>query len=236
MHRYFRRSITGLALTTAAVALAALPASAHIEPDVSTVTAGTDATVAFVVGHGCDGAATTKIEIKVPDGIKSFGPVDVAGWNGSVSARVVTYDGGNLPDHDELGFPVRFTAPSSPTTLRFPIIQTCGTTETHWISENESDEHPAPVVTVSAATAPTAPAPTTTAATAPAPTTTTATTDIADAVTTTTSEPLLSQVEDDEQDSGSDSIVPVVAGAAVAAVLVAGAFLYVRKRNADGQD
>ncbi|MCB0977811.1 MAG: DUF1775 domain-containing protein [Acidimicrobiales bacterium] len=232
MRTNFRRTATGLAVASALALLASAPASAHIEPDVEKVQAGQEATVGFVVEHGCDGAATTRIEIKVPDDVTDFAAGTLDGWTSKVEGHVVSFEG-NLPDHTELGFPVRFTAPSAATTLRFPIVQTCGDVEVSWLGESEEDEHPAPVVEVTgSATA------TTSATTAPGSTTSElvepmGTTPPETTATTTTSEVAI-PVGEDKGDDDSDPAVPIIIGGVVVLAVIGGGIAFARSRKGQG--
>ena len=136
-------------LAAGAVLLTPALASAHIEPNVSEVPASEPVTVAFNLEHGCDGAPTTQLDMQIPEDITDAQPVDKEGWTGSVADGVVTFAGGSQPGDQDTDFSITFTAPDTPgIELRFPIVQTCGTTEVAWIEESEDDELPAPVVMV----------------------------------------------------------------------------------------
>ncbi len=144
-----RRVLGGGAVAAAAFVLLAGPASAHIEPDVSAVAANQPATVGFNLEHGCGDEATTKIAVQVPAEITDAQPVALDGWTTSVSDRVITFEGGPQPAHEELTYSITFTAPDQEgTVLAFPTIQTCGTTELAWLDPSEDDDHPAPTVKV----------------------------------------------------------------------------------------
>lgn len=221
-----RSAIASVAVAASALVLAPSAASAHV--DGQSVEAGTTATVPFLVGHGCDGAATTKVEIQVPSDATEPRPVGVDGWEGTVSGQVVTFANGELPDGEELEFPVTFVAPSSPMTLYFPVIQTCGDVEVAWTSENEDDEHPAPVVEVIAgeggATTTTTMATTTTEATS---------TTLAPGATVPESamQPAATEEEDDDDSS---PLVPILIGVAVLAAIGGGAYAYSKSKKGDG--
>lgn len=137
--------VAGLAL----VLLAAAPALGHVEPEVSTVPAGSLATVDFTVEHGCEGSPTVKMEFQVPDGITDAQPAEKAGWTGALVDGVVTYTGGSLPADQEDTFAVRFTVPDQvQAVLMFPMIQTCETGSIDWIQTEGEAERPAPRVVV----------------------------------------------------------------------------------------
>jgi hypothetical protein len=226
-----RRTLAGLAAAGLALTLVAAPASAHIDPDPTQVQAGEEATVGFVVGHGCDGEPTTKIEIQIPDAVGEVEPQAPEGWTASVDGDVATFEGGSLEDHTELAFPLTFTAPSSAMSLRFPIIQWCDDVESPWISENPDDEHPAPVLEVVGSAAPTTIAADDTSTTEATGGGAPATTEAAD-VTTTTLEVIPIGAEDVDADEDDDSsALPIVIGAVVVLALVGGGIAYARSRK-----
>jgi uncharacterized protein YcnI len=143
--RHIGASIAALA----AVALAASPAGAHVEPTTTEVPAASEATVAFTVQHGCDGSPTTKLEFQVPDAVTDATPIDKAGWESSVDGQVITFEGGPLADDVEDDFSVRFSVPDAPgTTLTFPFLQTCEQGSIDWIQLDPDGDRPAPVVEI----------------------------------------------------------------------------------------
>lgn len=227
-----RRTLACLATGAIAVVVAPSTASAHVEGQ--EVEAGTQAVVPFHVGHGCDGAATTKIEIQVPPEATELRPVGVDGWEGTVEGQVVTFANGELPDGEELEFPVQFQAPSTPMTLHFPVIQTCGDVEVAWTSEDDEDEHPAPVVEVVAGEGGSTTTVASTGTTEPAGSATT----VDEAATTSTIPPGTDPMgpEDVKDEDGDDSspLVPILLGVAAVAVIGGGAYAYSRSKKGDG--
>ncbi len=146
-----RLPLAAAAATGAAVLIAA-PAWAHIHTDPSAIQAGKEATVGFIVEHGCDGSPTTKMEIQLPEGATGISGVDADGFTATVDGQIVTFAGGSLPDETEHAFEVTFTAPEDPGEVPVKIIQTCEEGSTDWIEETvdgeEEPEHPAPVLTI----------------------------------------------------------------------------------------
>ena len=127
-------------------------AAAHIDPDPTEAQAGSTVSVGFTVEHGCDGSATVGLDMRVPDGATTVLPEPPDGWTGDVTERVVTFEGGPLPDDRPLTFRVRMTLPPTPdTTVYFPFVQRCETGEIRWIdvptdgSGDDLDE-PAPAM------------------------------------------------------------------------------------------
>lgn len=156
----------------------ASPAFAHIDPDPTDAQAGSEVSVGFTVQHGCDGSPTVQLDMRLPDGVGAPTAEPPDGWTGQVDGNVVTFEGGPLPDDQELTFRVRMTLPATPdTTIYFPFVQRCEVGEIRWIdtpsdgSGAELDE-PAPAMQLFGPVATTEPAP---ASTVPATTTTTPT-------------------------------------------------------------
>ena len=151
------RMIAGIAAGAAALLLFAGAASAHLEPDPASITAGEAATVAFNVEHGCDGSPTIELQIKLADGITDAQPVAKDGWTSSVADGVVTFSGGSLPATTQETFSITFTAPTTNGALVFPSIQRCTVGQINWIQptvEGQPEpEEPAPVVQVTGGSA-----------------------------------------------------------------------------------
>lgn len=161
----------------------ASPAFAHIDPHPTDAQAGSEVSVGFTVQHGCDGSPTVQLDMRLPDGVGAPTAEPPDGWTGQVDGNVVTFEGGPLPDDQELTFRVRMTLPATPdTTIYFPFVQRCEVGEIRWIdtpsdgSGAELDE-PAPAMQLFGPVATTEPAPASTVppTTVPATTTTTPT-------------------------------------------------------------
>ncbi len=238
------------ALARAGATLAALclvigappPAGAHVEPTSATGEAGRRVDVGFVPTHGCGTAPTVGIDIQLPDDVVDPLPQDLDGWTTSVDDRVVTWDGGPLPDGDELTFSVDVLLPDAPgTTLFFPTIQRCPDGEAlAWIQQpgdGTDQSYPAPAIAVVDATGPpgtTALPPTTTAAT-------TSTTAADPTIAPTTAAPTTTVPEatliESGSDSGGDSLVPVLLALGGAIIVAAGTIVLLRRRAAgEGTD
>jgi uncharacterized protein YcnI len=174
---HLRRVVAaGTTAVVAGVVLCSGVASAHVTPQDPEAPSGGYFTTAFKVGHGCDGSPTTKVEIKMAEGVTSVKPQPVAGWNLSTTERTldppidnhgtqitetvdtVVWEGGSLPDDQLQMFWVSMKLPEGEpgTTLAFPVVQTCESGRTDWIEPivegEEEPEHPAPVITLAAAT------------------------------------------------------------------------------------
>ncbi len=177
-----RRTVARLLAAPAAagVALLALagPASAHVTVTPSTTAAGAYAVLTVSVPHGCEGAATTKVAIQIPEEILSVTPTrnplydvevqteklaepvtDAHGNEVTERDAVVVYTAKTpLPDGMRDAFELSVKLPEEEgKTLAFPAIQTCEKGQTAWSEiaaegqNPEELEHPAPLVTITAA-------------------------------------------------------------------------------------
>jgi uncharacterized protein YcnI len=179
-----RRTAARLLAAPAAAGIALLalagPASAHVTVTPTTTAAGAYTVLTVSVPHGCDGSATTKIAIQIPEEILSVTPTRNPLWEvtkerqnltepvtdahgNEVTERdaVVVYTANNpLPDGYRDAFELSLQLPEEEgKTLAFPAIQTCEKGETAWTEiaaegqDAEELEHPAPTLTITAAEA-----------------------------------------------------------------------------------
>jgi uncharacterized protein YcnI len=143
--------------------LVAAPAQAHVTVSPDTAPAGSFTIATISVPHGCDGSATTRVTVQIPEQIRSVTPTrnplyDVT--KKMVGERVdqVVYTARTpLPEGYRDAFELSFQVPDTPgRTLLFPTIQTCEKGQTAWTEvagdgqDPESLEHPAPTITVTA--------------------------------------------------------------------------------------
>ena len=155
-----RTALVASATVTAAVVLAAAPALAHVEPDVSAIPAGEATTVALTIGHGCDESPTTSVAVQLPEGVEAASGVATSGWGIDSSDGVVTWTasvGEELPTDESKEFELELTPAADQVgdTLYLKTVQTCEEGENRWIEEwdgeGEEPERPAPSVEVIAA-------------------------------------------------------------------------------------
>lgn len=172
-------------LMTKTISLAALacliagPAFAHAGITPSEAVNGTTVKLAISIPHGCDGAATDTVIIKLPEGFVSAKPMVKAGWTVEITkgdyaksyelhgsavtsgALEVKWSGGSVPDDQYDEFIVRGSMQGFDTAaaLPFAVTQLCGTASVAWdqIAAEGQDahslEHPAPVLKVTPAAA-----------------------------------------------------------------------------------
>lgn len=149
------------------------PAFAHVSLQVPAAAAGSTYKAILQVPHGCDGAATTSIKVRIPEGYFNVKPMPKPGWTietvrrpygksyelhgSTISAGVteITWSGGTLPDdfYDEFVFRGTFAGDlAEGTVLSFPTLQLCGMAEEAWIdTSGEEAEMPAPALTITPA-------------------------------------------------------------------------------------
>jgi len=245
--------LVGAATIILAGLAVASPALAHIDPDPTEAQAGSDVSVGFTVQHGCDGSPTVQLDMRLPDDVSAPAAEPPDGWTGQVEGNVVTFEGGPLPDDQELTFRVRMILPATPdTTIYFPFVQRCEVGEIRWIDipsdgSNADLDEPAPAMQLIGPVATTQPA----AATTVTPTTPTATastsTTVASSSTTVTASPTTTSplttpaptnpatsdlaVGDDSSDGDGVSSSTVVFVVSIAAVGVVTAIVIVQSRR-----
>ena len=160
-----------IALTTTALgaglllAIAApLSASAHVSVDASTTAVGSYSVLTFSVGHGCEGSATTSLEITLPESIvaatatvnpnwtisKTYATLDTAieqEEGDPITERVATVVYTAItplaPDQRDTVALSVLLAGEAGDVLEFPVLQTCEVGETNWTG----DEVPAVTLT-----------------------------------------------------------------------------------------
>jgi uncharacterized protein YcnI len=189
-----RFGVAGLAM--GAVVLMAAPAWAHVEISPSSAPKGSDAVLAFTVPDESATASTTKIEIFFPTDhpIAEALVEPIAGWTANVTTvhvakpiqtddgsvndavKTVTWTGGHVVPGDFQQFKVSVGLPDDASSLEFKVLQTYSDgSVVSWIEDPPAagaaePDHPAPILTLTAAdeTGATTPTATGTASTAPA--------------------------------------------------------------------
>ncbi|HEU4622201.1 MAG TPA: YcnI family protein [Burkholderiaceae bacterium] len=153
--------------TMGAIAMAAAcwqSANAHVVLEQKSAVAGSYYKATFMVGHGCDGRATTSVNVKLPPGIESARPQPKAGWTVAVrmeklatpvvlhgktyDERVaeITWTGGPLDAAHYDEFVVLAKLPKQTGPLAFGFTQYCGNdAKLEWTGPAGSSS-PAPVL------------------------------------------------------------------------------------------
>lgn len=150
-------SFRAIACAALALLASAGAASSHVVLTQRTALADSYFRAAFVVPHGCDGAATTKISIWLPEEVLQARPQVKPGWQieivrvkldrevtgphgEKITARVakVIFSGGKVPDDHFDEFVLQLRLPKEAGVLYFPVEQECGDKRRTW------NEIPAP--------------------------------------------------------------------------------------------
>jgi uncharacterized protein YcnI len=133
--------------------LAAVPASAHVTLEAREATVGTHFKAVFRVPHGCEGSATVKLTVKIPEGVIAVKPMPHAGWTIDIvkgkyakaydyygskldeGVTQVSWSGGNLPDdyYDEFVLRGQLAADLPAGMIYFPVVQECEKGTDRWI-------------------------------------------------------------------------------------------------------
>jgi periplasmic copper chaperone A len=155
------------------VALAATLAQAHVTIVPTEAPSGAPAELRLRVPHGCDGAATVALRVKIPDEVLAVKAQQKAGWRVQLKKRAlavpragtdhrapqseavdeVEWRGGPLADGFYEDFGLLASLPATPgKTVYFPVVQECEKGVSRWIELPQAGvdrlEHPAPGVKV----------------------------------------------------------------------------------------
>ncbi len=159
-----RRTVIVLGLL---LAVAPVPALAHVTVQPTEATAGSFARFVVRVPTERDDAVTTKVEVQLPEALTSVSFQPKAGWTRTTQRKdlakpievfgervtqyvaSVTWEGGRIEpgEFEEFGFSARLS--DDPATLAFPALQTYSSGEVvRWIGPPESEEPAGRVRTV----------------------------------------------------------------------------------------
>lgn len=126
--------------TLAIFFILALPSLAfsHASLEQKEVETGTFYKAVLGIGHGCEGAATTKVTVELPEGVNKAKPMPKVGWqvtavkNATGDIKQLVWSEGELLDahFDEFVFKAKINA--TPQTLFFLTKQECVTGEIYW--------------------------------------------------------------------------------------------------------
>jgi periplasmic copper chaperone A len=154
MHSMNHKLKTAIIAGVISAALSSV-AIAHITLEKREAPVGSFYKAVLSVPHGCEGAATVKVSVQIPEGVISVKPMVKAGWTLEVKRgeyarpysylhgakmsqgpKEITWSGGNIPDayYDEFVMQTFIAGELAPnTTLYFPVIQTCEKGEHRWV-------------------------------------------------------------------------------------------------------
>jgi uncharacterized protein YcnI len=150
-------------LAGAAGVLATLScASAHITLEQQQAPVASSYKAVMRVPHGCEGAATTSIRIRIPEGVISVKPMPKPGWQLNVvsgkyskpytlrgaklteGVTELSWSGGKLPDtyYDEFVFTSALAEElEAGKVIYFPVVQECDKRIHRWIEIPKDGEH-----------------------------------------------------------------------------------------------
>jgi uncharacterized protein YcnI len=167
---FHKSGVVVSATTLVSAALIAAAAHAHITLEKQSAPAATNYKAVLRVPHGCEGSATIRLRVRIPDGVLNVKPQPKPGWTIATvkeklakpavlghgrevteTIREVSWSGGRLPDdyYDEFAF--RVELPDTPgKTVYFPVVQECEKGIERWVEIPEAGksrrdyEKPAP--------------------------------------------------------------------------------------------
>jgi uncharacterized protein YcnI len=157
-----------LALGLLAAGPFAMPAAAHVTLEVQQAPANSTYRAVFRVPHGCDGAAMTRMTVRLPESVTEARPMPKPGWTLRTTPRgeaatghgttpplaEIVWEGGRLEDAHYDEFIVRLRLPDRPGELFYiPVVQDCeGGKVAAWVEIPEPGQrvtqlrYPAPAV------------------------------------------------------------------------------------------
>jgi uncharacterized protein YcnI len=75
------RLFVHMSLAAVLSAVCAAPAAAHVTLEQKTAAVGAPYKAVFRVPHGCDGSATVRLHVHIPEGVIAVKPMVKTGWN-----------------------------------------------------------------------------------------------------------------------------------------------------------
>ena len=146
--------------------VSATPALAHVTIAPASTPPGTRVNANFRIGHGCGATApvSTALQVELPFNLAGVEPTAPPGWEVTVvrvgnRISIVTWKGGEVKEGQVTLFPLAFTTTKNEKMLAFPAVQFCGAQKSEWTElprDGEKLAHPAPVLMLAAAEAPSA--------------------------------------------------------------------------------
>ena len=136
----------------AAAVFVAVTAQAHVTLETQQAVAGSTYKAVIRVSHGCEGSPTTRIRVRIPQGVVAVKPQPKQGWELTTTigklpqpfdaghgrtltegVTEVSWAGGKLLDEHYDEFVMRVQLPNKPGPLYFPIVQDCEKGVHRWI-------------------------------------------------------------------------------------------------------
>ena len=109
---------------------------AHIVLEQKAAPAASTYKAVFQVGHGCQGAATTAVRVRIPAGFIGAKPMPKTGWVLTTGADAITWTASSadtaLPEAHFDEFVLRGRTPDAPGPLWFSVRQSCAEVVQDW--------------------------------------------------------------------------------------------------------
>jgi copper(I)-binding protein len=109
---------------------------AHVSLEQGIAQTGSTYKAVFRVGHGCDGAATTALTVRLPAGFEAARALPRPGWTVQQQDGNVTWTAANaeagLPATERGEFVLPGKLPAKPGPLWFKVLQACGPASLDW--------------------------------------------------------------------------------------------------------
>lgn len=114
---------------------------------------------ALIVGHGCEGSPTVRIELTIPPMIGVPQPLPKPGWKVETLGTTIIWSGGSLPDGQtgEFAFKSKVAKDALLGAVPVPVVQKCEKGEHRWIDvalagqDPQTLKSPSPMLTVAQA-------------------------------------------------------------------------------------
>jgi copper(I)-binding protein len=123
--------LTAFALTTLAQG-----ASAHVSLQQPIAESGSAYQAVLRIGHGCDGAPTTAVSVRIPAGLGGAQPQLKPGWTVSMKEGTATWTAASkeaaLPAKERGEFAIKGTLPADAGPMWFKVLQTCDQASLDW--------------------------------------------------------------------------------------------------------
>ncbi|WP_187281226.1 DUF1775 domain-containing protein [Nonomuraea sp. C10] len=135
------------------VLLPAAPALAHVLLESAQPNGDGSVTLTFSFDHGCDGAPTEALLVRMPAGSSALSAGQPSGWSSAVKGNTVEWTGPGIADGTKASFTVsaRLSGKAGEP-LIFPTTQRCtGGKGYEWIGADDDAKEPAPRLIATAA-------------------------------------------------------------------------------------
>ncbi|MEV0622617.1 DUF1775 domain-containing protein [Nonomuraea sp. NPDC050404] len=144
----------GVVLAAAAlVLLPAAPALAHVLLESAQPNGDGSVTLTFSFDHGCDGAPTEALVVRIPAGSSVLSAGQPDDWRSTVKGNTVEWTGPGITDGTKASFTVKARlSGKAGAPLLFPATQRCtGGKAYEWIGADDASKEPAPRLIATAA-------------------------------------------------------------------------------------